>query len=940
MVIAVLLLRAGEPVPGDVLAQALWGDEATSSGRKALQVQVSRLRSRLGVAAKRLVTSGAGYRLDVADGELDSDRFEALCVRARGEEPAVAAATLAEALALWRGPALADLRYETFAQADIARIEELRWAALEDRLEAELAIGSDGGVVAELERLAAEAPLRERLIQQRMRALYSAGRHVEALAVYREARRRLDEELGLEPGPALRELERAILAHDPSLAVNRSPKQPQVPAAPPTRTIGRAGELDTVAAALGDARLVTLTGPGGVGKTRVAVEAVRALADRYAGRVHVAWLAGVANAADVPLAMASAVRARVQAGEAPEGALVRRLGGAETLLLADNLEHVLDAVPLLGKLLAACPALRILATSREPLRLRGERCLPVGPLAEADGVALFEDRARDRQPDFRVADDNAASVTELCRQLDGLPLALELAAGRIGLLDPERLLARLGDALPVLEGGARDAPARQRTIRATLEWSVALLDEQERRAFYALGAFIGGTELEAAEEVTGASLAVLDALVAKSLVGLRGGRLAMLEVVRQIAAAALAASPENDTVRQRHAEWFLSLAERLAPEIRVRGEGPAAQRMERELGNLDTALARFLAAGDGERSMRMVVALEAVWDVRQVKREDLHALEEALALEGPARERGRALRALAGHTWGDSAKACTDATTALALARSVGDLEGQCMALDVLAMLAALDADFARAAALAREQRALADELGDPYQRAMAVKRQAFAEAGLPEARAFAEQAAGLLRACGSARDIDRMLMAVVMVALTEEEYDAAEELAADGVRAAEEADDQFGRMLSLGNAGLCALFLDRMSAAERRFRDQLAICVRERVEGHWEEPIFGLAAVAARAGDFERAAKLAGAATPPMEKMMNEADRPVYDRLCERFLEPARHALGEAAWMHAEAAGRALVPEQVFELALADEYGGSRAAAASAGGAEGLSTR
>lgn len=259
VVVAALLLHAGEPVPDDLLVQAVWGDEAPSSARKALQVQVSRLRSRLGAAAERLVTSGAGYRLDVADGALDADRFQALCARARREEPAVAAATLAEALALWRGPALADLRYETFAQADIARIEELRWTALEDRLEAELALGREGGVVAELERLAAEAPLRERLIEQRMRALYSAGRHVEALAVFREARRRLDEELGLEPGPALRELEQAILSHDPSLAVNRAPSQ--APAPPPTRTIGRSRELEAVAAALGDARLVTLTGP-------------------------------------------------------------------------------------------------------------------------------------------------------------------------------------------------------------------------------------------------------------------------------------------------------------------------------------------------------------------------------------------------------------------------------------------------------------------------------------------------------------------------------------------------------------------------------------------------------------------------------------------------------------------------------------------------------
>jgi predicted ATPase/DNA-binding SARP family transcriptional activator len=928
VVTAALLLHRGEPVPHDVLLQGLSGDEASPSGRNALQVQVSRLRTRLGKASERLVTSGAGYRLDVGEGELDADRFETLCARARHEQPAVAAATLAEALALWRGPALADLRYEAFAQAEIARLEELRWSALEARLEAELAVGRDADVVAELERLVAEAPLRERLIELRMRALYRAGRHVEALAVYREARRRLDVELGLEPGPSLRELEQAILGHDPSL-VAIPEARPRAPAAPPTPTVGREQDLEALTLALDESRLVTLTGPGGVGKTRLAVEAARALGDRYPAGVHSAWLAPVANPFDVPLALAAAVGAMPQPGEPAERALTRRLGGDATLVLADNLEHVLGSTPLLADLLAACPQLRILATSREPLRLRGERCVPVGPLAVPDAITLFVDRARDRRPEFGLTDANAPAIEDLCAQLDCLPLALELAAGRSGLLEPQQLVVRLADALPVLEGGARDAPARQRTIRATLEWSFELLDDQERDAFIALGAFTGGAELEAAEHVTKAPLSVLDALVAKSLVRLRDGRLALLEVVRQFAAAALADSPRRDTVRRRHAECYLRLAEQLAPQVRVHGEGPALHRLERELGNLRGALQWWLDRGDGERSMRMAVALQSYWDLRNGDREGVRALDAALALDGPARERGRALCARSSMSWWDREQQRDDARAALGLADASGDLEGQCMALDLLATHATLEADFGRAAGLARRQRELADELGDPFQRALAVKRQAFAEPGLREARTFADEATVLLRRCGSFRQIRQMLMSVVMAALTEERYDAAEELAARGLRAAEEADDRLGCTGSLANAGLAALFLERMDVAEQRFCEQLAICRSERVEGWWGEAALGLAAVAAHTGDGERAAMLAGAAEAPMSQLMNEADRPVYERLRTRFIAPARAAFSEAAWTRAEAAGAALTPEEVFDLALGARAGSSAAAGA-----------
>ena len=909
-----LALRAREPVPADVLVQALWGDDAPSSARRALQVRVSRLRARLGPAADRLVTAPTGYRLDIAPDEIDATRFEALCTRARGEESAAASATLADALALWRGPALVDVRYETFAQPEIARLEELRWAAIEDRLEAELALGRHATAVAELERAAAGAPARERLIELRMRALYGAGRHVEALEVYGDARRRLDEELGLEPGPALRRLEQAILEHDPSLAAGPTPAR-TAPSAPPTATVGRERDLEAVAQALEASRLVTLTGPGGVGKTRLAVETARALADRHPGRVYVAWLARVADPAGVAAALASAVDVVAQPGERVEDALARRLGGPAALLVADNLEHVLDAAPLLAELVAACPALRVLATSREPLSLRGERCLPVAPLAVPDAITLFMDRARDRRPDFGLTDANSAAVAELCERLDGLPLALELAAGRVGLLGPEQLVARLGDALDVLEGGPRDAPARQRTIRATLEWSVALLDEPERRAFLALAAFTGGAELDAAEEVTGEPLAVLEALVAKSLVAERDGRLFLLEVVRQFAAAEL----DDDAVRERHAARYLATAEELAAEIDVRGEGPALRRFERELGNFRAALDWFLARRDGERSLRMACALAPYSSSRSGHRDSVRALDAALAVGEAAsdRARGRALALRAHLSWWVPEQKRRDAEEALALAESCGDLKGQCVALDELATQATLRADFATGAALARRQRAAAEALGEPYEIGMAVKRQAFAEPGLREARAFADEATRLLRGTGSVLRIAQLHMGVVMVALSEEEYEAADELAAEGLRAADEAGNTATRMFAHGNAGLAALCLGHMDVAERRFRQQLSLCRRERLYTDDGEAIFGLAAISASAGDGARAATLMGACEEPLRRMSNDADQPIYDRIAERFVAPARAAFGEAAWASAAAGGAALTLDERIDLAL-----------------------
>jgi DNA-binding SARP family transcriptional activator len=388
----------------------LWGDEAPSSAAKALQVNVSRLRGTLGAAGDRVETVGGGYRLRVEPGELDAETFERAYERSRALAPAEAAPALREAIALWRGTALADVRYEPWAQGEIRRLEELRAAAIEERVAAELELGEHARVVGELEPLVAEFPLRERLRALQMLALYRSGRHADALAAYRAARAKLDAELGLEPGPELRRLEQQILTHDPALQATA----PGVPAAPATPTFGRDDDVRDVLAALETARLLTLTGPGGVGKTRLATEVARAAGGRFVP------LAPIADADRIPEAACAALGIRRMPGEEALEALRRTLQQAPTLLVLDNLEHLAGASGLMAGLLEAIPTTTVLATSRQPLRIAAERVRTVAPLPTDSSVALFLDRAAARGPAVAASD----AVVGICETLGGLPLAI------------------------------------------------------------------------------------------------------------------------------------------------------------------------------------------------------------------------------------------------------------------------------------------------------------------------------------------------------------------------------------------------------------------------------------------------------------------------------------------------------------------------------------
>jgi predicted ATPase/DNA-binding SARP family transcriptional activator len=697
--LVVLALHAGRPVPADQLVEALWGEDPPPAVRNGLQGLVSKLRRSLRTTTL-VAMRGGGYALDLPVDAVDMHRFEAVVADGRAaaavDDLAGAIALLSEAEAMWRGDALAEFTYEEFASTTIARLTELRLAAVEERIDAQLRSGRHHGTVGELEPLVAAHPLRERLRGLLMTAMYRAGRQADALRLYQEGRSVLAEELGLEPGPELRQLEAAILAQDPSLAGPAEPpstgwstRRSVIPE-PLAPLFGRDAEVGEVTRMLRERRFITLVGPGGVGKTRLALEVARRASEHLA---HGGCFVELAPVGD-PVGVRTAITAALHLPD--PNRIAEMIGERELVIVLDNCEHVIaTAAAVAEDLLQRCPGLRLLATSREGLRIGGETVWPVPPLGPSDAVELFVARARSAGAQLDLSDDTVIVISEICARLDGLPLAIELAAARARAFPVHQISDRLNDRFRLLTGGSRTALPRQQTLRAVVDWSYELLFDDERRAFERLAVFPGGCDLATAREVChGEDLPEADledtilALVEKSLViAVPLGdelRFRQLQTLAQYGREKLAERGDATWVRDAMAAHFAHLCSRSAAAYIGDEQRAWLIAIDREQDNLRGALEWAVANDDAETAL--TIAGGASWPhwLRGTMVEGKRWLDAAFGCAGEASPEARGLglvgRGLLEFQLGSQDHVDADLEEALSIFRASGDAPATALA--------------------------------------------------------------------------------------------------------------------------------------------------------------------------------------------------------------------------------------------------------------------